>query len=89
MFALEGVLIGVVGTGIGTAMGLFLCDLLRRYQFIRLPSDVYYISTLPVALDPGNILLVSGSSILICFLATLYPSLQAARIDPAEAIRYE
>ena len=89
VFALEGLLIGVVGTGLGTALGTLLCDLLRRYQFIRLPSDVYYISTLPVLLDPVNILLVSGSSILICFLATLYPSLQAARIDPAEAIRYE
>jgi lipoprotein-releasing system permease protein len=81
VFALEGLLIGVVGTGIGTALGMVLCDLLRRYQFIRLPSDVYYISTLPVLLDPGNILLVSGSSILICFLATLYPSLQAARYE--------
>ncbi|HSL92090.1 MAG TPA: lipoprotein-releasing ABC transporter permease subunit [Candidatus Limnocylindrales bacterium] len=89
VFALAGVLIGVVGTGLGTALGMILCDLLRRYQFIRLPSDVYYISTLPVLLDPANILLVSGSSILICFLATLYPSVQAARIDPAEAIRYE
>jgi lipoprotein-releasing system permease protein len=89
VFALEGLLIGVVGTGLGTALGMFLCDLLRRYRFIRLPSDVYYISTLPVLLDPVNILLVSGSSVLICFLATLYPSVQAARIDPAEAIRYE
>ena len=89
VFALEGLLIGVVGTGLGTALGMLLCDLLRRYQFIRLPSDVYYISTLPVLLDPVNILLVSGSSVLICFLATLYPSVQAARIDPAEAIRYE
>jgi lipoprotein-releasing system permease protein len=89
VFALEGLLIGVVGTGLGTALGMLLCDLLRRYQFIRLPSDVYYISTLPVLLDPANILLVSGSSVLICFLATLYPSVQAARIDPAEAIRYE
>ncbi len=89
VFALEGLLIGVAGTGLGTALGVFLCDLLRRYQFIRLPSDVYYISTLPVLLDPLNILLVSGCSVLICFLATLYPSGQASRIDPAEAIRYE
>ncbi|MGE5699951.1 MAG: lipoprotein-releasing ABC transporter permease subunit [Deltaproteobacteria bacterium] len=89
VFALEGLLIGISGTAIGTALGALLCDLLRRYQFIHLPGDVYYITTLPVLLDPLNILLVSGSSILICFLATLYPSLQAARIDPAEAIRYE
>ena len=89
VFALEGLLIGVAGTTLGTAMGVILCGLLGRYQFIRLPSDVYYISTLPVLLDPANILLVSGSSVLICFLATLYPSRQAARIEPAEAIRYE
>ena len=89
VFALEGLLIGVTGTILGTGLGVFLCDLLRRYEFIRLPSDVYYISTLPVLLDPANILLVSGSSVLICFLATLYPSRQAARIEPAEAIRYE
>ena len=89
VFALEGLLIGIAGTALGTVLGVLLCDLLRRYQFIRLPSDVYYISTLPVLLDPANILLVSGSSVLICFLATLYPAVQAARIEPAEAIRYE
>jgi lipoprotein-releasing system permease protein len=89
VFALEGLLIGITGTALGTALGAFLCGLLRRYQFIHLPSDVYYITNLPVLLDPVNILLVSGSSVLICFLATLYPSGQAARIDPAEAIRYE
>ena len=89
VFALEGLLIGITGTALGTALGTVLCDLLRRYRFIHLPSDVYYITTLPVLLDPLNILLVSGSSVLICFLATLYPSRQAARIDPAEAIRYE
>lgn len=89
VFALEGLLIGVAGTALGTVLGVGLCDILRRYQFIRLPSDVYYISTLPVLLDPSNILLVSGSSVLICFLATLYPAVQAARIEPAEAIRYE
>jgi lipoprotein-releasing system permease protein len=89
VFALEGLLIGITGTTLGTALGTVLCYLLRRYRFIHLPSDVYYITTLPVLLDPLNILLVSGSSVLICFLATLYPSGQAARIDPAEAIRYE
>jgi lipoprotein-releasing system permease protein len=89
IFALEGLIIGVAGTGAGTALGGLLCYLLRRYQFIRLPSDVYYISTLPVSLEPGTVLLVVASSILICFLATVYPALQASRVDPAEAIRYE
>jgi len=89
IFALEGLIIGVAGTGSGTAMGALLCHLLRRYQFIHLPSDVYYISTLPVSLELGTMLIVVASSILICFLATVYPARQASRVDPAEAIRYE
>jgi lipoprotein-releasing system permease protein len=89
IFALEGLLIGVAGTVSGMILGGLLCFLLRRYQFIKLPSDVYYISTLPVDLSPGILILVGASSILICFLATLYPSRQASLIDPAEAIRYE
>ncbi len=89
IFALEGLLIGVAGTAAGMILGGLLCFLLGRYQFIKLPSDVYYISTLPVDLSPGILVLVGASSILICFLATLYPSRQASLVDPAEAIRYE
>jgi lipoprotein-releasing system permease protein len=89
IFAIEGLIIGVAGTASGTALGVLLCVLLQRYRFISLPSDVYYISTLPVSLDPGTILLVVVSSILICFLATVYPARQASLVDPAEAIRYE
>jgi lipoprotein-releasing system permease protein len=89
IFALEGLLIGVAGTAAGTVLGVSLCLLLSRYRFISLPSDVYYITTLPVSLDPSMLLLVSGSSVLICWLATLYPSSQASRVDPVEAIRYE
>ncbi|MGB3398582.1 MAG: lipoprotein-releasing ABC transporter permease subunit [Candidatus Deferrimicrobiaceae bacterium] len=89
IFALEGLLIGLAGTVAGSILGTLLCYLLRRYEFIRLPSDVYYISTLPVDLSPEILILVGASSILICFLATLYPSRQASLVDPAEAIRYE
>ena len=89
IFALEGLLIGVAGTFAGTISGGLLCYLLRRYEFIHLPSDVYYISTLPVALSPGILILVGVSSILICFLATLYPARQASLVEPAAAIRYE
>ena len=89
IFAIEGLIIGVAGTSVGTALGALLCMLLQRYRFIRLPSDVYYISTLPVSLEGATILLVVASSILICFLATVYPAVQASRVEPAEAIRYE
>lgn len=89
IFALEGLIIGVTGTFTGTVLGGVLCELLKRYQFIHLPSDVYYISTLPVLVEPATVVLVVASSILICFLATVYPAWQASRVDPAEAIRYE
>ncbi|MEW6720831.1 MAG: lipoprotein-releasing ABC transporter permease subunit [Thermodesulfobacteriota bacterium] len=89
IFAIEGLIIGISGTALGTFLGAILCYLLRRYRFISLPSDIYYITTLPVLLEVKTVLLVVASSILICFLATVYPAAQAARVDPAEAIRYE
>jgi lipoprotein-releasing system permease protein len=89
IFALEGLFIGIVGTTAGTLVGGLLCWMLRKYKFIQLPNDVYYMTTLPVSFDPAILVLVAGSSVLICFLATLYPSRQASAIDPAEAIRYE
>jgi lipoprotein-releasing system permease protein len=89
IFALEGLIIGVAGTALGTFLGGLLCWLLKKYQFIRLPGDVYYITTLPVQVELKTVLLVVASSVLICFLATVYPAAQASRVDPAEAIRYE
>jgi lipoprotein-releasing system permease protein len=89
IFALEGLIIGVAGTALGTFLGALLCWLLKEYEFIRLPGDVYYITTLPVHMELKTVLLVIVSSVLICFLATLYPAAQASRVDPAEAIRYE
>jgi len=79
----------VAGTALGTFLGGLLCWLLKKYQFIRLPGDVYYITTLPVQVELKTVLLVVASSVLICFLATVYPAAQASRVDPAEAIRYE
>lgn len=89
IFVLEGLIIGVVGTLLGLLGGLTLCELLKRYQFIKLPSDVYYISTLPVRMEPLDIVLVCCAAVAICFVATFYPSWQAARLNPAEALRYE
>jgi len=89
IFAFEGMIIGVVGTLLGTLLGGILCYILRRYKFIHLPSDIYYITTLPVNLELDTLLLIVISSVAICFLATVYPASQASRVDPAEAIRYE
>jgi len=88
IFIYEGLVIGLTGTAIGVLGGLGLCALLGRYRFIRLP-EVYPISTLPVLVLPSDVILISLAATLITLLATLYPSWQAARVDPAVALRYE
>jgi lipoprotein-releasing system permease protein len=89
IFIMKGLTIGAVGTLFGLALGLGLCGLLKRYEFIKLPRDVYYISTLPVQIQGLDVVAIIGAAMAISFLATLYPSWQAARLDPVEAIRYE
>lgn len=89
IFMLEGTIIGIVGTSLGLAGGVALCQILAKYQFIKLPSDIYYISALPVLMKGGDILMIVASSLGISFIATLYPAWQASRLDPAEALRYE
>jgi lipoprotein-releasing system permease protein len=89
IFILKGLVIGAIGTSLGVGLGLFLCALLKHYEFIKLPRDVYYIATLPVKVESLDLLMIIGAAMIISFVATLYPSWQAARLDPVEAIRYE
>ena len=87
IFIYQGLTIGLVGTVAGTVLGLIACAILNRYEVIRLPSDVYQITHLPFLVEPMDVLIVVLSAIGVCLLATLYPSRQAGRIDPAEALR--
>jgi len=89
IFMLQGTIIGVIGTLLGYAMGLSLGWLLRRYQFIKLPANVYTLDHLPIIISLSDVLIIGASAMLLCFLATLYPARQASRLQPAEALRYE
>ena len=89
IFMLQGLLIGIIGTIIGVSCGYLLNNLLDKYQIIKLPADVYYLSHLPVKMKFTDFLAVSFSAIIISFLATLYPARQAAKLNPVEPLRYE
>ena len=89
VFLLQGTIIGVIGTVVGAISGVVLSTLLDRYRVITIPSDVYQVSYLPFRVIPGDVVTVIIGAVVVCFLATLYPSRQAARLDPAQALRYE
>jgi lipoprotein-releasing system permease protein len=89
IFMLQGLIIGVVGTTVGSILGLGLCEILDRYRLIQIPMDVYQVSYVPFVVQPFDFIVVVVAAIVICFLATIYPSRQASRLDPVQALRFE
>jgi lipoprotein-releasing system permease protein len=97
IFVIEGLVIGVVGTALGTILGLLAAFNLEKitdfvehlFGFKILSSEVYYIDKLPSQVNPLDVVLIVSTAILISLLATIYPSWRASKLDPAEALRYE
>lgn len=89
IFMFQGMIVGIVGTLAGLISGLGICYLLDKYEFIQLPSEVYIFSSLPVRVETLDVVLVTITAFLLSFLATIYPSWHASRLNPVEALRYE
>ncbi len=89
IFVFNGMVIGTIGTGLGLVLGVVLCNLLRRYNIHELTGDIYYFTTqLPVKMEAVDVACIVAAALVICFLATIYPARQAAKLNPVEAIRY-
>ncbi|MBW2560856.1 MAG: lipoprotein-releasing ABC transporter permease subunit [Deltaproteobacteria bacterium] len=97
IFMIEGMVIGAIGTVLGCITGVTVAVNLERisrfvedlFGFKILPKDVYYLSELPSQVNYGDVAAIALVAMLICFLAAIYPSWRASRLDPAEALRYE
>ncbi|HEV8699750.1 MAG TPA: FtsX-like permease family protein [Candidatus Polarisedimenticolia bacterium] len=89
IFLFQGLIIAMVGTAAGIVLGVALAWLLDRYRLVSLPVDVYFIPYVPFHIRPLDVAMVAVLTVGVSFLATLYPSWRAARLDPSEALRYE
>jgi lipoprotein-releasing system permease protein len=89
IFMMQGTIIGIVGTAIGAMLAVALCWVLTEYRLVHIPEDVYQIAYIPFIVTTKDFVTVVVSAIVICFLATIYPSRQAAKLDPIQALRFE
>jgi len=87
VFLVAGTGIGAIGAALGTILGLSACAALKRWHFISIPSDVYFLSTLPVKVEAGDVVLVVLVTLALCLVAAGYPAWYASRQLPAESLR--
>lgn len=89
VFVLQGAWIGIVGTVVGTALGLILCWVLDTFPIIQIPPDVYFVDRLPVSVEFFDVLTIVAASVAVALVATIYPARQAARLEVVDAIRHD
>jgi len=89
IFMLQGLSIGIIGTALGTALGLVISWVLDTFEVITIPAEVYFVEKLPVSIHATDVGMIVSVSLLIAFLATIYPALKASQLQPVQAIRHE
>ena len=89
IFMLQGLSIGIIGTTLGTVLGLVLSWVLDTFEIITIPAEVYFVEKLPVSIHATDVGMIVSVSLLIAFLATIYPALKASQLEPVRAIRHE
>jgi len=89
VFMLQGLTIGLAGTIFGSILGVGISWILNSYKLIKLQAEIYSIPYVPFHVRAGDVILISATSLLISFLATLYPARNASRLDPVEILRHE
>jgi lipoprotein-releasing system permease protein len=89
VFKYQGLIIGFVGTAIGDILGVSISWFLNHYRLIQLEAEIYSIPYVPFHVRTWDVILISATAILISYLATIYPSRSAAKLDPVEVLRYE
>jgi len=89
IFMRYGIIVGFVGSTVGTVLGVSLCYIQYHWRLITLPGDIYFINTLPVIIQTADILMVYVSANVIAWLTTIYPAYKASKMLPAESMRYE
>ncbi len=89
IFLLEGTIVGLLGTALGSFIGFAVCYLQQTFGIISLPPDVYLIDKLPMQMQAFDFFIIGVAGLVLCLAASVYPAYKASRLEPVEAIRYE